>query len=34
MEFEALVRSRRSIRGYKDQPVPRQLIDEILEVAK
>lgn len=34
MEFETLVRSRRSVRGYKNQPVPRRLIDEIIEVAK
>ena len=34
MEFEALVRTRRSIRGYKDQPVPRKVIEEIIEVAK
>jgi nitroreductase len=34
MEFEALVRSRRSVRGYKNQPVPRRLIEEIIEVAK
>ncbi len=34
MEFEDLVRTRRSVRGYKDDPVPRQVIDEIIEVAK
>ncbi len=34
MEFEQLTRTRRSIRGYKKQPVPRQLIDEIISVAK
>ncbi|MBP8309882.1 MAG: nitroreductase [Burkholderiaceae bacterium] len=34
MEFEALVRTRRSIRGYKDQPVPRKVIEEIIDVAK
>ena len=34
MEFEALVRTRRSIRGYKDRPVPRKVIEEIIEVAK
>ena len=34
MEFEALVRSRKSVRGYKSEPVPRRMIDEILEVAK
>jgi nitroreductase len=34
MEFEALVRTRRSVRGYKKDPVPRALIEEIIEVAK
>ena len=34
MEFEELVRSRRSIRGYKKDPVPRAVIEEIVEVAK
>lgn len=34
MEFERLVRTRRSVRGYKKDPVPRQLIDEIIAVAK
>ena len=34
MEFEALVRTRRSIRGYQDKPVPRRVIEEIIEVAK
>lgn len=34
MEFEELVRTRRSVRGFKDDPVPRQLIDEIIAVAK
>ena len=34
MEFEELVRTRRSVRGYKKDPVPRALIDEIIEVAK
>ncbi|MEC9347443.1 MAG: nitroreductase [Pseudomonadota bacterium] len=34
MEFDDLVMSRRSVRGYRKQPVPRELIDEILEVAK
>ena len=33
MEFEELVRTRRSVRGYKEQPVPRAVIEEILEVA-
>ncbi|MDA1100471.1 MAG: nitroreductase [Proteobacteria bacterium] len=34
MEFQALVDTRRSVRGYKKDPVPRRVIDEILAVAK
>jgi nitroreductase len=34
MEFEELVRTRRSIRGYRADPVPRDVIDEIISVAK
>ena len=34
MEFETLVNTRRSVRGYKTDPVPRALIEEIIEVAK
>lgn len=34
MEFESLVRTRRSVRGYKKDPVPRHVIEEIIEVAK
>jgi nitroreductase len=34
MEFETLVHSRRSVRGYKPDPVPRQLIEEIIDLAK
>jgi len=34
MEFEELVRTRRSVRGYKKDPVPRDVIDEIISVAK
>ena len=33
MDFETLVRTRRSVRGYKTDPVPRDLIEEIIEVA-
>ena len=33
MEFDQLVRTRRSVRGYKRVPVPRSLIEEILTVA-
>lgn len=34
MDFEALVAERRSIRGYKPDPVPKELIDEIIAIAK
>jgi nitroreductase len=34
MEFETLVNTRRSVRGYKTDPVPRELIEEIIQVAK
>ncbi len=34
MEFETLVRTRRSVRGYQDKPVARELIEEIIQVAK
>lgn len=33
MDFETLVRTRRSVRGYKNEPVPRALIEEVLDVA-
>lgn len=33
MEFDDVVRSRRSIRGFQDKPVPKALIREILELA-
>lgn len=34
MEFSELIKTRKSIRGYQAKPVPRALIDEIIEVAK
>ena len=34
MEFEALVQSRRSVRGFKNEPVPRTVIEAIIESAK
>lgn len=34
MDFETLVRERRSIRGYKPDPVPKEVIEEIIEIAK
>ena len=33
MEFQQLAFERRSIRGYKQEPVPKALLDEIIEVA-
>ncbi len=33
MEFDEVIRGRRSIRGYQKRPVPRALISEILELA-
>ena len=34
MDFETLVSDRRSIRGYKPDPVPRSVIDEIIAVTR
>src|SRR5207245_5276198 len=34
MDFETLVQTRRSVRGFKNQPVPRVVLEEIIEVAK
>eukprot|EP01036_Dinobryon_divergens_P014781 gene14781-19987_t len=34
MEFKELIRARNSIRGYLDKPVPRDVIESIIEVAK
>lgn len=34
MDFETLVNERRSIRGYKTDPVPRKVIEEVIEIAK
>ena len=34
MEFETLVQTRKSVRGFKKQPVSRATIEEIIEVAK
>ena len=33
MEFDEVIMGRRSIRGYKPDPVPRQLIEEVLTLA-
>ncbi len=34
MDFETLVGERRSIRGYRPDPVPREVIEEVIEIAK
>lgn len=34
MDFPTLARTRRSVRGYKPDPVPRALIEEVIAVAK
>jgi len=34
MDFETLVNSRKSVRGYKTDPVPREVIEEVIEIAK
>src|SRR5881392_836957 len=34
MEFETLVQTRKSVRGFKQKAVPRVVIEEIIEVAK
>lgn len=34
MNFDQLTRARKSIRGYKFDPVPRSIIEEIIETAK
>ena len=34
MEFSELIQARKSIRGYQQKPVPREVIEEIIEVAK
>lgn len=34
MEFETLVQSRRSVRGFRKEPVPRAVIEAIIESAK
>ena len=34
MEFEEVVMSRQSVRGYKTKPIPKELIEEIISLAK
>tara|TARA_B100001964_G_scaffold167107_1_gene183514 strand:- start:1599 stop:2273 length:675 start_codon:yes stop_codon:yes gene_type:complete len=34
MDFAELVKERRSIRGYKTDPVPQEVISEVIEIAK
>ena len=33
MDYDEVIRGRRSIRGYLDKPVPKELIREIIELA-
>ena len=33
-DFRTVINERRSIRGYKPIPVPRELIEEVIEIAK
>ena len=33
MQFDEMVRARRSIRGFKKDPVPRQVLEEIVDLA-
>lgn len=34
MDFSTLIKARKSIRGYLPKPVPREVIEEIIDVAK
>jgi nitroreductase len=34
MDFEELVNTRRSVRGFRAEPVPRAVIEEIIAIAK
>ena len=34
MDFSELIKARKSVRGYMAKPVPREVIDQIIEVAK
>ena len=34
MDYNDIVHERRSIRGYQQKPVPRELIEEIIDLAK
>ena len=34
MDFEEVVMSRQSVRGYKTDPIPKELIEEIISLAK
>ena len=34
MDFETLVQTRKSVRGFKREPVARAVIEDIIEVAK
>ena len=34
MTFDQLIRERKSIRGYKTDPIPQSIVEEIIETAK
>ena len=34
MQFNQLIKARKSVRGYQNKPVPREVIEAIIEVAK
>jgi nitroreductase len=34
MDYEEIARDRRSIRGYKTDPIPREILEEIIHIAK
>ena len=34
MDFETLVQTRKSVRGFTKEPVPRKVVEDIIEVAK
>ncbi|MEH6527549.1 MAG: nitroreductase family protein [Sneathiella sp.] len=33
MNFDAIVQGRRSIRGYKIDPIPKKVLEEIIQIA-
>ena len=34
MDYEEIAQARRSIRGYKPDPIPREVLEEIIHIAK